>query len=97
MSNDQDPAFTSHAWTSQLLLGDQARIPNALDGARDDPEMDGFSSRFKTENRFLLSDARSLAQLLAVVAERMVYYNNEWIHSMIGYKAPAIYVATLQA
>lgn len=93
---DQDPVFTSYRWTSQLLLEDRAQISYALDGARDNPEMEGFNSRFKTENRSLLLDARSLTRLEGVVAERMDYYNNERRHSSIGYKAPVIYIGTLQ-
>lgn len=93
---DQDPVFTSYRWTSQLLLEDRARISYALNGARDNPEMEGFNSRFKTENRSLLLDARSLTGLEEVVEERMDYYNNERRHSSIGYKAPVIHIGTLQ-
>lgn len=93
---DQDPVFTSYRWTSQLLLEDHARISYALNGARDNPEMEGFNSRFKTENRSLLLDARSLTSLWDIVEERMDYYNNKRRHSTIGYKAPVIYIGTLQ-
>ena len=68
----------------------------ALNGARDNPEMEGFNSRFKTENRSLFLDARTLHELEAVVAERMAYYNRERRHSSIGYRAPASYLATLR-
>jgi transposase InsO family protein len=94
--HDRDPVFTGYGWTSQLLLKDRVRISYALHGARDNPEMEGFNSRFKSENRSLLLDARSLAELQAVVAERMAYHNNERRHSAIGNKAPVIYIATLQ-
>lgn len=94
--HDQDPVFTSYGWTSQLLLKDRVRISYALHGARDNPEMEGFNSRFKSENRSLLLDAHSLDQLQRVVAERMAYHNNERRHSSLGNKAPATYVATLQ-
>ncbi|MGH2670587.1 MAG: DDE-type integrase/transposase/recombinase, partial [bacterium] len=69
--HDQDPVFTGYAWTGQLLLKDQVRVSYALRGARDNPEMEAFNSRFKSENRSLFLDARTLASLRAVVAERM--------------------------
>jgi putative transposase len=94
--HDQDPVFTSYAWTSQLLLEDHVRVSYALNGARDNPEMESFFSRFKTENRSLLLDAQTLDELIALVAGRMDYYNGERRHSTIGYRAPLAYIETLQ-
>ena len=94
--HDQDPVFTSYAWTSQLLLDDHARVSYALNGARDNTEMESFFSRFKTENRSLLLDAQTLNELIALVAERMHYYNGERRHSTIGYRAPLAFIETLQ-
>jgi len=94
--HDQDPVFTSYGWTARLLLKDHVRVSYALNGARDNPEMEGFNSRFKNENRSLFLDARTLHELEAVVAERMAYYNRERRHSSIGYRAPATFVATLR-
>ena len=95
--HDQDPVFTGYGWTARLLLQEQVRVSYALNGARDNPEMEGFNSRFKTENRSLFLDAQTLDELEAVVAERIRYYNQERRHSTIGYQAPATYVATLQS
>jgi len=94
--HDQDPVFTGYGWTARLLLKDHVRVSYALNGARDNPEMEGFNSPFKSENRFLFLDAQTLDQLRAVVAERMAYYNRERRHSSIGYRAPATFVATLR-
>jgi len=46
MHHDQDSVFTSYAWTGQLLLRDKVRISYALRGAKDNPEMESFNSRF---------------------------------------------------
>jgi putative transposase len=92
--HDQDPVFTSYCWTAQLLLNDCVRISYALNGARDNPEMESFFSRFKTENKSLLLDAHTLEELKILVDERMVYHNGERRHSTIGYNAPKIYLAT---
>jgi len=94
--HDQDPVFTSYGWTSHLLLRDRVRVSWALNGARDNPQMEFFIGRFKTENRSLLLDAQTLEELQAVVTERMDYYNNRGSHSTIGYQVPIVYVASLQ-
>jgi transposase InsO family protein len=94
LHHDQDPVFTGYRWTSQLLLKDQIRVSYALSGARDNPEMESFNSRFKTENRSLLLDAQTLEELQLVVRERMAYHNGVRRHSTIGYKAPMMYVET---
>ena len=94
--HDQDPVFTSYAWTSQLLLEDHVQVSYALNGATDNPEMESFFSRFKTENRSLLLDVQTLDELIALVAERMGYYNGEQRHSTIGYRAPLAFIETLQ-
>jgi transposase InsO family protein len=95
LHHDQDPVFTGYRWTRQLLLQDHVRISYALQGARGNPEMEGFNSRFKTENRSLLLDARTLRELTALVAERMRYFNGERRHSAINYRAPVAHIATL--
>ncbi|MFV2044349.1 MAG: integrase core domain-containing protein [Anaerolineales bacterium] len=93
--HDQDPVFTGYGWTGQLLLEDRVLVSYALNGARDtilaqgNPEMESFISRFKTENRALLLDTQTLADLQLMVGERMGYHNGERRHSTIGYQAPA--------
>jgi transposase InsO family protein len=94
LHHDQDPVFTGYRWTSQLLLKDQIRVSYALNGARDNPEMESFNSRFKTENRSLLLDAQTLEELQLVVRERMAYHNGVRRHSTIGYQAPVMYIET---
>lgn len=94
--HDQDPVFTSYRWTSHLLLRDQVRVSYALNGARDNPQMESFIGRFKTENRSLLLDAQTLEELRVAVGERMDYYNTRRRHSSIGYQAPILYIASLQ-
>ena len=90
--HDQDSVFTGYRWTSQLLLDDQVRLSYALNGARDNPEMESFNSRFKDENRSLFWDAESLDELRACVTARMKYYNTERRHSSLNYVAPMTYL-----
>lgn len=93
--HDQDPVYTGYGWTGQLLLRDRVRLSYALEGARDNPEMESFNSRFKNENRSLLLEARDLEELRGVVRERMRYYNERRRHSALGNQAPMAYIRAL--
>lgn len=95
--HDRDPVFTGYGWTAQILLEDGLRLSYTLRGAKDNPEMEGFISRFKEENRSLLLNARTLRELQEVVAERMSYYNTERRHSRTDYLAPLTHLETLRS
>lgn len=92
--HDQDPVFTGYASTARLLLRDHARVSYALQGAKDNPEMESFNGRFKTENASLIQEANDLRELNAVIAERMRYYNHRRRHSTIGNVAPWTWLST---
>jgi len=92
MHHDRDSAYTSYEWTSQLLLKDKSRLSYALRGAKDNPEMESFNGRFKSEGHSLFLEAQSLAELITVVDERMRYYNTERRHSSISYVPPLTYI-----
>ena len=95
--HDQDPVFTSYGWTGRLLLTEGARVSYALRGAKDNPEMEAWNSRFKNENRSLFLEAKDVRELRGVVAERMDYYNGERRHSALGNQAPLAFVAGIEA
>jgi transposase InsO family protein len=90
--HDQDSVFTGYAWTGRLLLQDGCRISYALNGPGDNPEMESFFGRFKTENRSLLQDAATLAELREVIDQRMAHYNHRRRHSSLGNQAPWTYL-----
>jgi putative transposase len=92
MHHDRDPVFTSYDWTAQLLLDDAVRLSYALRGAKDNPEMEAFNSRFKAEGHSLFLEAQTLIDLIAVVDMRMEYYNTERRHSSIGYLPPMTFI-----
>jgi len=71
---------------------DQVRLSYALRGAKDNPEMDAFHSRFKTEGHSLFLDAQGVAELAAVVDGRIRYNNTEQRHSAIGCLLPLTYI-----
>lgn len=95
--HDQDSVYTSYAWIDRLLLQDQVHLSFALNGARDNPEMEAFISRFKTENHSLLLDAADLDELQSVVATQMDYYNTQRRHSSLGYVAPLDYLEQVRS
>ena len=88
MHQDQDPVYTSYAWTGRLLLRDHLRVSYSLDGARGNTEMEAFISRFKNENRSLLHDAPTIETLERVVNARMRYYNEVRRHSALDNQPP---------
>ena len=88
MHHDQDSVYTSYDWTGRLLLQDHLRISYTLDGAKHNPEMESFFSRFKNENRSLLLDAPTIEALAKVVAVRMHYYNDVRRHSVLDNQPP---------
>lgn len=91
MHHDQGPAFVSYEWAQEILKHSGMRLSFALHGAKDNPEMESFFGRFKTENRSLLMDAKTPDELQALVARRMKYYNKERRHSSLGNEAPMRY------
>jgi transposase InsO family protein len=88
MHQDQDPVYTSYAWTGRLLLRDHLQLSCSLDGARGNTEMEAFISRFKNENRSLLLDAPTIEALKRVVDVRMRYYNEVRRHSALDNQPP---------
>lgn len=97
MHHDRDSVFTGYEWTSQLLLKDSLRLSYALRGAKDNPEMESFNGRFKTEGHSLFLEAQTLAELTAVVEQRMPYYNTERRHSSIGYVPPLTFIKSTRS
>ena len=97
MHHDRGSAFISYEWTWRLLLKDGLRLSYALRGARDNPEMESFNGRFKTEGYSLFLEARNLAELTAIVERRMAYYNTQRRHSSIHYLPPSTYIQRVRA
>jgi putative transposase len=89
MHHDQDPVYTSYAWTGQLLLSDHLQRSYSLDGARGNTEMEAFISRFKNENRSLLLDAATIETLAQIVNVRMSYYIEVRRHSVLDNQPPS--------
>jgi transposase InsO family protein len=94
--HDQDGVFIGYEWVRQLLA-DGVHVSYALNGFKDNPEMESFTGRFKEENHSLLLEAQTVEELVEVVDWRMEYYNTERRHSSIGYLSPLAYIERLRA
>lgn len=90
--HDRGSVYTGYGWLGQILLISQAKVSYALRGAKDNPVMESFNSRFKAENRDLFWDCRILAELIPVVKKQMKYYNTRRRHSSLGNKPPLTYL-----
>ncbi|MDI6775596.1 MAG: hypothetical protein QME60_09500, partial [Verrucomicrobiota bacterium] len=55
--HDQDTVYTAHEWLRHVRLLDKVRISCALNGARDNTEMESFNGHFKAENSSRLWEA----------------------------------------
>lgn len=86
--HDQDAVFTCHAWLRRLLLKEGARVSYTEHGARDNPWVESFWGRLKTEIHSVIREAETLAELTGLVAQRMTYYNQRRRHSSLGQTAP---------
>ena len=86
--HDRDPVFTSKAWLQRLLLAEHARVSFTVHGARDNPSMESFWGRFKTENRALIREAQTLSEVTELIPGRIDYYNCDRRHSSLGQISP---------
>lgn len=94
--HDRDPVYTGYEWLGQILLVNQGLVSYALRGAKDNPAMESFNSRFKEENRNLFWECQTTGELKEVVRKQMVYYNTKRRHSSLGNLAPLTYLKKRQ-
>ncbi len=58
-----------------------------MNGAKDNPWIESFWGRFKTENKTLIMHADS-SELIFVTEAQMTYYNQGRRHSALSYQTP---------
>jgi putative transposase len=90
--SDQDSVYTSYEWLRTLIVEDGVVISFSENGAKDNPFVESFWSRFKGENQSLLWEAETLEELRTVVDRQMTYYNTERRHSRLAYQSPLEYL-----
>ena len=92
LHQDQDPVYTSHQWTRQIIIKDKARLSFAKAGAKENPCMESFFGRLKTENRSLFLDCQTIGELRGLIKERVLYYNTVRRHSSLGQISPMEFI-----
>lgn len=90
--SDQDSVYTSYEWLRRLIVEDGVVMSFSENGAKDNPWIESFWSRFKGENHSLLWEAQTLAELTEIVHRQMVYYNARRRHSRLAYRSPLEYL-----
>ena len=86
--HDRDSVYTSYTWLRRILFKEGGRVSYAEHGARDNPWMESFWGRFKTENRGLIWETESLSELTEIIEGRIAYYNLNRRHSTLGQIPP---------
>jgi putative transposase len=87
---DRDSVYTSYEWIARVLIEEEARLSYAENGAKDNPWIESFWGRFKTENRELLLEADSLEEVMQIVDRQLIYYNEDRLHSGLEYQRPSM-------
>lgn len=90
--SDQDSVYTSYEWLRTLIVEDGVVISFSENGAKDNPWIESFWSRFKGENHSLLWEAETLPELIEVVDRQMEYSNTRRRHSRLAYRSPLEYL-----
>lgn len=90
--SDQDPVLTSHAWGRQIALEDEALLSYSLNGCHGNTRMESWHSRFKSENKSLFADCRTLEEVKEKITHQVRYYNYRRRHSSLRNKAPMKYL-----
>ena len=93
LHHDRDSVYTSHAWLRRVLIEERARVSYAEHGARDNPWIESFWGRFKTENGEVLLAAETLEEVRGIVEQQMRYYNGSRRHSALAYQCPEAVLA----
>lgn len=88
MHHDEDSVYTSYAWLDRILIEERAKLSYAEHGAKDNPWIESFWGRFKTENGLLLLEAETLEELTSIIDEKLPYYNGSRRHSSLAYNRP---------
>ena len=90
--SDQDSVYKSHDYLRRLLVEGGARISYSERGCKDNPWIESFWGRMKTEIGSQIVEAETIQELRAIINNRITYYNTRRRHSMIGNQVPLDYL-----
>ena len=89
---DQGSVFKSYQYVQELVKRDIAISYSRKARPSDNPEMESFFGRTKTENRQLFVEAESLQELETLIHEAIKYHNTKRRHSKLGNKSPEQFI-----
>lgn len=92
---DQGTVYTSYAYVDQLLKDNFTLSYSRKATPTDNPEMESFWGRFKTENKQLFYEAQNEQELAELVKQQIVYYNQKRRHSSLQNTSPDNYIKKL--
>jgi putative transposase len=88
---DQDSVFKSYDWLRAVMAEDWCVVSFSEDGARGNVWIESVWSKFCLENHSLLIEAATIPELVAVIDDRMRYYNRDRRHSSLDNQPPIVY------
>jgi len=94
--SDKDSVYRSHDYLAQLLVADNVQISFSERGCKDNPWIESFWGRMKTEIRSQIVEAATLSEIKDVIDRRLNYYNHGRRHSEIGNIPPMTNLKTNQ-
>ena len=92
---DQGSIYTSYQYVDQLLK-DQFTLSYSRKGTpTDNPEMESFFGRFKTENKQIFIEAETEKEAKQMVKKQIYYYNQKRRHSCLQNSSPNNFIKNL--
>lgn len=92
---DQGSIYTSYLYVDQLLKDDFTLSYSRKGTPTDNPEMESFNGRFKTENRQVFLEAENSREAAKLVKEQINYYNQKRRHSSLANTSPNNFIKNL--
>jgi len=95
LHQDQGSAYTSYTYVDQLLKDNFTLSYSRKATPTDNPEMESFWGRFKTENKQIFHEAQTDKELEELVKQQIIYYNKKRRHSSLQNISPDNYIKNL--
>lgn len=92
---DQGSVFKAYKYVQELVKRGIALSYSRKARPGDNPEMESFFGRLKTEKKYLFSEATTLEGLEKEIHEAISYYNSKRRHSKLGNKSPERFIQEL--
>jgi len=92
---DQGSVFKAYQYVAKLIKRGITLSYSRKGRPSDNPEMESFFGRLKTEKNKLFVEANSLEELEQLIHQAIKYYNSKRRHSSLGNKSPDKFIKLL--